>query len=74
MNVNALDTCNACDAIGVDPNSPAGYCTTCEQIARIETVHYDIRGFQVARCGSESTSVVRNMSAVTCGQCIRSSY
>lgn len=34
MRFDALDTCNACDAIGVDPDSLAGYCTACERKAR----------------------------------------
>ena len=33
MTPNALDTCNACDAIGVDPDSLAGYCPSCEREA-----------------------------------------
>lgn len=31
---DALDTCNACDVLGVDPNSSAGYCSKCEREAR----------------------------------------
>ncbi len=31
---DALDTCNACDAIGIDPDSLAGYCQKCETEAR----------------------------------------
>ncbi len=52
---DALDTCNACDALGVDPTSPAGYCTACETearntdtVARMETI-YANRQTQLAR-------------------------
>ena len=31
---NAVDTCNACDALGVDSDSLAGYCTFCEAEAK----------------------------------------
>lgn len=31
---DALDTCNACDAFGVDPKSAAGYCSSCEREAQ----------------------------------------
>ncbi len=29
-----LNSCNACDTIGVDPDSLAGYCYDCEKEAR----------------------------------------
>ncbi len=39
---NALDTCNACDAFGVDPDSLAGYCPNCERQAKDHTMTFRI--------------------------------
>lgn len=39
MNMNsALETCNNCDVLEVDPNSLGGYCADCEAEARFATV------------------------------------
>ena len=62
--IDALDTCNSCDGLGVDPGSLAGYCADCEREAQAERIEWIVvrrrgngRGVEVARFDTMSKAV-----------------
>ena len=75
MSINALDTCNACDAIGVDPDSLAGYCSSCEaeahgiirfqrdRLGMVDWAHLPTSIFSLARFQDGTVYLVANAAS-----------